>query len=127
MKNKLFSFLVCLLITQAYCIYHIPNEAEINDQSFSITLYDYTQGLRTDVILKKILQYDNRLGYVTNNECITLPEELWSHVSSIKTYDKRVMVYTDEHCESNGVEYNVPRRLFLGEWIDPNVKSFRSC
>ena len=127
MKNKIFSFLICLLITQAYCIYHIPNEAEIVDQSFSITLYDYTQGLRTELSLKRILQYDNILGYVTKTYCETMPEEWWDHVTSIKTYDKCVMVYTDEHCESKGEEYNVPRRLFLGEWIDPNVKSFRSC
>ena len=127
MKNKLFSFFIYSLITRAYCIYHIPNQAEIIDQSVSITLYDYTQGLRTDVILKKILQYDNLLGYVAKNECTTLAEELWSHVTSIKTYDKCVMVYTDEHCESKGEEYNVPRRLFLGDWLDPNVKAFRSC
>ena len=127
MKAKLFFYVNALFITQIYCIYHIPNEFEIIDQSFSITLYDYTQGLRTELTLKRKLQYDNILGYVTKTECKTMPKEWWTHVSSIKTYEKRVMVYTDEHCESNGVEYNVPRRLFLGEWIDPNVKSFRSC
>ena len=127
MKAKLFSYVNGLLITQIYAIYLTPNEFEIIDQSFSITLYDYNQGLRTEVTLNRILQYDNILGYVTKTECKTMPKDWWTHVTSIKTYDKCVMVYTDEHCESKGEEYNVPRRLFLGEWIDPNVKSFRSC
>ena len=116
-----------MLIIKAHCFYHLTNEMEISDESFNITLYDYTRGLRTDLYLKRKLRYDSLLGYVIKTECLMLPKELWAHITSIKTYNKCVMVYTDEFCESEGIEYNIPKRVFLGDWLDPKVKAFRSC